>query len=77
MEELSSEAAQHLGGERVGYVGRGLELHLGVGQVEDQVLPLVTDVVLLEPEKEAKPVHQVIVRVPLQERGFPEVTCGA
>lgn len=41
------------------------------------MLPLVPDVVVLEPEEESEPVHQVVVVPPLHKRRLPEVTDGA
>ncbi|KAK9128164.1 hypothetical protein Syun_016961 [Stephania yunnanensis] len=46
-EEAAAEADEDGGVEGVDGVGRGLEAHLGVGEVEDEVLPLVADVVAL------------------------------
>ncbi|KAK9142840.1 hypothetical protein Syun_012240 [Stephania yunnanensis] len=46
-EEATAEADEDEGVEGVDGVGRGLEAHLGVGEVEDEVLPLVADVVAL------------------------------
>ncbi|KAK9099733.1 hypothetical protein Scep_023163 [Stephania cephalantha] len=46
-EEAAAEADEDGGVEGVDGVGRGLEAHLGVGEVEDEVLPMVADVVAL------------------------------
>lgn len=59
----------HVGGDR-------LVAHLGVGEVEDQMLPLVPDVVALEPEEHAQPVHEVQPVVPRHKRRLPEVLDG-
>lgn len=50
---------------------------MGVGQVENQMLPLIPDVVILEAEEEAEPVQEVHGVVPWAERRFPEVPGGA
>lgn len=41
------------------------------------MLPLVPDVVVLEPEEESEPVHQVVVVAPRHKRRLPEVPDGA
>lgn len=58
-EELLAEGADDAGVEGVGVPRRGVEAHLGVGEVEDQVLPLVADVVGLEAEECGQPVEEV------------------
>lgn len=56
VKEFAAETAEDGGVEGVDVVrGRG-EAHLGVGQVKDQVFPLVADVVGLETEEGAQPV---------------------
>lgn len=75
-EELAAEAADDGGIEGVDVVGGRGEAHLGVGEVEDDVLALVADVVLLEAEEEGEPVEEVVVRAPLDERGTAEVADG-
>lgn len=62
LEELLPDAArdgvvQHVGGVVGGECPRGAELR--VGEEEDEVLPLVADVVELEPEGGAEPVEEV------------------
>jgi hypothetical protein len=59
------EAAQNGGVEDDDFVRGRLEAHLGVGQVEHQVLPLVPHVVVLEAEEEGQPVQEVHVGRPL------------
>lgn len=51
VEQFAAEPPEDGGLERVNYVRRRLEAHLGVGEVEDQMLPLVPNVVDLEPEE--------------------------
>ena len=63
--KLLAEAAQNGGVEDVDVVRGRREAHLGVGQVEHQVLPLVPDVVALEAEEESQPVEEVHVGRPL------------
>lgn len=77
LEEFAAEAAEDGGVQGVDVVGRGLEAHLGVGEVENKVLPLVPDVVGLEAEEEAEPIQEVVMWVPLDVRGFAEVAGGA
>lgn len=45
--------------------------------MEDEVLPLVPDVVLLEAKEEAEPVEEVILRAPRGTRRPAEVADGA
>lgn len=57
LEEFLTELAQNDAVEDVDIVrGRG-EAHLGVGEVKDEVLPLVPNVVVLEAEEEGEPVQ--------------------
>jgi len=63
--KLLAEAAQNGGVEDVDVVRGRREAHLGVGQVEHQVLPLVPDVVVLEAEEEGQPIQEVHVGRPL------------
>lgn len=63
--------------EDVNVVWSGLEAHLGVGEVENEVLALVPDVVALKTEEGGKPVDKVHVGEPLGERRQPEVSDGA
>ncbi|KAG4384530.1 hypothetical protein GLYMA_13G297150v4 [Glycine max] len=70
-EEFCAEGAEDGGVE--GFGGRG-EAHLGVGEVEDEVLALVANVVGLEPEEEGKPVQEVHTWLPF--RGAEEVPDG-
>lgn len=51
VEELPPEPPENAGVERVDGGGRRLEAHLRVGEVEDQMLPLVPCVVVLETEE--------------------------
>lgn len=77
LQQLLPEATDDAEVEGVDVVrGRG-EAHLEIGEVEDEVLPLVPDVVLLEAEEEAEPVEQVIVRAPQGVRRLAEVADGA
>nr|CAB3473849.1 unnamed protein product [Digitaria exilis] len=62
---LLADSARDAGVERVGEVGGG-EAHLRVGEEEHEVLPLVPDVVALEAEEGAEPVHEVVVGAPLR-----------
>ena len=62
-EEFGTEGAEE--GSVEGFLGRG-EAHLGIGEVENEVLALVSDVVVLEAKEEAKPVQEVHIRVPLR-----------
>lgn len=75
-EELLAEAAEDSGVEGVDVVRRRSESHLSVGEVEDEMLPLVPNIVALEPEEEGEPVEEVVVRLPLGERRSPEVSDG-
>lgn len=50
LEDFAAESAEDGGLEFVGGRRRGLEAHLGVGEVEDEMLPLVANVVVLEAE---------------------------
>lgn len=77
LQQFAPESPENAGVERVDQVRRRLEPHLGVGQVEDQMLPLIPNVVGLEPEGEAEPVHEVVVRVPGDKLRLPEVPDGA
>lgn len=72
-EELAAEAAENGVIEAVDVVRGRLKAHLGVGQVEDEVLPLVLDVVGLEPEEEPQPVQEVVLWGPFDVRRLPEV----
>lgn len=77
LQQLLPEAADDGGVEGVDVVrGRG-EAHLKVGEVEDEVLPLVADAVRLEPEEEGQPVEEVVVGPPRREGRPPEVADGA
>ncbi|RYR46297.1 hypothetical protein Ahy_A07g032031 isoform D [Arachis hypogaea] len=49
--------------------------HLSIGEVEELVLALVTDVIVLEVEEEGEPVEEVHVGVPSGREA--EVTDGA
>nr|CAB3477896.1 unnamed protein product [Digitaria exilis] len=64
-EQLLADSARDAGVERVGEIGGG-EAHLRVGEEEHEVLPLVPDVVALEAEEGAEPVHEVVVGAPLR-----------
>lgn len=77
LQKLLAEPPEDGGVEGVDVVGRRREAHLGVGEVEDEVLPLVADVVVLEAEEEGQPVEEVHVGEPLRERRPTEVTDGA
>ena len=74
-EEGGAEGAEDGGVELVDGVGGRGEAHLGVGEVEEEVLPLVADAVVLEAEEEGEPIEEVHVGVPL--RGEAEVADGA
>lgn len=76
VEELAAEFAEDGGVEGVDVVRRWLEAHLSVGEVEDEVFPLVLDVVGLEAEEGAEPVEEVHVVAPCVEGRFAEVTDG-
>lgn len=77
LQQLLPEAADDAGFEGVDVVrGRG-EAHLEVGEVEDEVLPLVADAVRLEAEEEGEPVEEVVVGPPRGEGRPPEVADGA
>lgn len=71
-EELLAELAQNPGVEGVDVVRGRREAHLCIGEVEDEVLPLVPDVVLLEAEEEGQPVEEVHMRGPLAVRRLAE-----
>lgn len=77
LEELFTETAEDSSIKSVDVVRRRSKPHLSIGEVEDKVLTLITDVILLEPEEESQPVEQVHVRPPLAKRRTPEVTYGA
>lgn len=74
LEEFAAEAAEDGGVEGVNVVGRRGEVHLGVGEVEYEVLSLVANVVVLEAEEGTEPVEEVHVVVPLDEGRFTEVS---
>jgi hypothetical protein len=74
-EQLLADLARDAGLERVGEVGGG-EAHLRVGEEEHEVLPLVPDVVALEAEEGAEPVHEVLVGAPLREGRRAEAAHG-
>ncbi|POO00072.1 hypothetical protein TorRG33x02_041990, partial [Trema orientale] len=76
LEQLPGESPEHGGLELVGDGRRRVEPHLGVGQVKNQVLPLVPDVVVLEAEEDAEPVHEVVAGAPGHERRPGEVPDG-
>lgn len=67
-QELLAEATEDGGVEGLDVVGRGLEAHLRVGEVEYEVLPLVPHVVGLEAKEAAEPVHEIHVGKPRRER---------
>ena len=75
-EELAAETADDGGIEGIDVIRRRREAHLGVGEVEDEVLALVADVVLLEAEEEGEPVEEVVVGAPLDVGGAAEVSDG-
>lgn len=50
-----------------------MQAHLSVGEVKNQVLPLVPDVVFLEAEEEPDPVEEVHAVIPGGERRFAKV----
>lgn len=77
LQELHPEPAEDAGVEAVGGGGRWLQAHLGVGQVEHQMLPLVLHVVALEAEEEAEPVEEVHGVMPRVEGRLAEVASGA
>jgi hypothetical protein len=58
--------ARDAGLERVGEVSGG-EAHLRVGEEEHEVLPVVPDVVALEAEEGAEPLHEVLIGAPQRE----------
>lgn len=70
VEELAAKAPDDAWVERVDIVRRRMETHLRVGQEEDQMLPLVPDVVALEAEEGPEPVEEVHTIVPGDERGL-------
>lgn len=47
------------------------EAHLKVGEVEDEMLPLVPNVVPLKPKEQGKPVEDIVVGPPLLCQGRP------
>lgn len=73
-EELLPETTENRRIEAVGMKRRRLETHLGVGQVEDEILPLVPNIVALETEEETEPVHQVHARREIDERRLRKVS---
>lgn len=77
LQELHAELAKDAGVKVVGGGGRRVQAHLGVGQVEHQMLPLIPNVVSLKAEEEAEPVQQVHGVVPWVERRFAEVPGGS
>lgn len=68
-EEGGAEGAEDGRVELVDGVGGRGEAHLGVGEVEEEVLPLVAGAVALEAEEEGEPVEEVHVGVPLRWEG--------
>ncbi|KAM4093404.1 hypothetical protein ACB094_06G113500 [Castanea mollissima] len=76
-EELLPKLAQNGGVQGVDVVRRRREAHLRVGEVENEVLALVANVVALEAEEEGQPVQEVHVRCPLVVRRLPEVSDGS
>lgn len=77
LEELPPKLAQNGGVQGVDVVRRRREAHLSVGEVENEVLALVANVVVLEAEEEGEPVQEVHVRSPLVVRRLPEVADGS
>lgn len=77
VEELLANAAHDGMVEDVDVVRRRLEAHLGVGEEEDEMLPLVADVVALEAEEGAEPVEEVEAVVPPGEGRLTELPDGA
>ncbi|KAJ1434549.1 hypothetical protein SESBI_05417 [Sesbania bispinosa] len=74
-EEFEAERAEDGGVEGVEGVRERGEAHLGVGEVKDEVLALVANVVVLEAEEEGEPVEEVHgAGVPSWGRGRTEVT---
>lgn len=76
-ENLSAETASDVGVKGVDVVRWGLDAHLRVSEEKNEVLTLVTDVVALETEEEAKPVEKVVAFLPRDKRRLAEVTDGA
>lgn len=76
-QELLPEPPEYAGVERVDVVRRRREAHLSVGEVKDQMLALVPNVVALETEEEREPIKEVVVLPPLPERRSTEVADGA
>lgn len=75
-EEAAAETPENGGIEGVDVLRSG-ETHLRIGEVEDEVLALIADIVALEAEKVAKPVEEVVVGQPLDEGRLAEVADGA
>lgn len=54
-----------------------MQSHLCVAEVEHQMLPLVPNIIILEPEEDPEPVEEVIGRLPRHKGGTPEVSDGS
>lgn len=76
-EQVAAEAPEDGGVQEVRRLWRRRDAHLQVGQVEDEVLPLVPHVVALESEVAAQPVQEVHAVLPVPVRRPPEFPDGA
>lgn len=56
LQEAAAKAAENVGGERVYVIRRRSEAHLSISEVEDEMLSLISNVILLEAEEVAKPI---------------------
>lgn len=77
LEQLTAELPQNGAVEGVDIVRGRVEAHLSVGEMEDDVLALVANVVVLEAKEQGEPVEEVHVGLPLGVWGTPEVSDGA
>jgi len=77
LQKVAPESTDDAGVEGVDVVWRRSETHLSISKMKNKVLPLISDVVLLEAEEVAEPVEEVVLRQPLDKRRLAEVTDGA
>lgn len=63
-EEVFTEGTEDGGFEGVYVVWGRVETHLSIGEMEDEMLALVANVVVLEAEEESEPIEEVHVRLP-------------
>lgn len=62
LQKAAPESAENAGVEGIDVVRRRSETHLSISKMKNKVLPLISDVVLLEAKEVAKPVEDVVLR---------------